>query len=666
MILSLTVKTRFALFLLLLWPAVVAPPAAGELLYPLEQPQAISSNFGQYRHGHPHAGIDLWSFLRLDVPVLAAADGVIFRIKVAPTGYGRVLYQRLNDGRVVVYGHLSAFAPKIETVVRDWQWREGRYRVNATLGRDAIPVKRGEIIGTVGDTATDVPHLHFELRNPQGEPINPLTADFPCRDTRAPVLHALHLEPLSADALVDDEPGGRILDFTRDPQQPDAYRLPAVRLAGKVGLAVEAYDFIDGSSRPLAPYDLRLHIDGEEWFAHRFDRYNYADQTISLLSYHTGLMTTQQRSFIRLYRLHRRTAFHPSAKTGDLSRLSPGEHRAEIVVTDEKGLRAAGRFTLTILPPRSGNAPSVAARRPEERLPESPVEILRDAALTWRPEAVEIGGKGGPAEGAPPAIRAVFQPGNRAVPAEQLYWTTAGDRFRLLLPLPPAAENGSIEIFFTWLEKNGRRSQKLSFAYQTAVNGKTLTAAGGAVRLAFPPDTLYRPVPLTCEISQPSLPPWLAATGPVYSFSPPFEPLRREAALTIDPPSGVPRQGLGIYLYDRGSWYHLETGARAKTPLLGSFALLRDIEPPHIGEFSIDPGGTRVKVQVWDRGSGLSDSGIVLKLDGRQVIAEYLPLKDQLLYRCDPPPAPGRHELVVLLRDRAGNRASASRVFEVK
>lgn len=654
-------KTRCAVFFLSLLSVIGVAPATAALLYPLQQPQAISSNFGQYRHGHAHAGLDLWSFLRLDAPVLAAADGVIYRLQVAPTGYGRVLYQRLNDGRTAVYGHLSSFSPKIEKTVRALQQRDGRFRVNTALGRDEIPVKRGEVLGTVGDTATDVPHLHFELRNPGGEPINPLTADFPYQDTSAPVIRALYLEPLSPEALIDDEPEERLQAFETDSRQANSYRLPTIRIAGKVGLAVEAYDFIDGSPRPLAPYDIRLMIDGEEWFSHRFDRYNYADPSISLLSYHTELMASQQRSFIRLYRLHRKTAFHPTAKTGDLSRLSPGEHRVEILVTDEKGLQAVGRFIIAVAPPSPLRR--TASTAVNSGLLEQSLKVLSDATLTWRQEAIEINGQGGLVDGAPPTIHASFQPGGQKVPEDRLLWKTNGERFTLRLPLPPPVENGAIEVLFIWPDENRHWTQSLRFAYQTAMNGKTLSYAGDRLRLSFPQDALYRPLPLVCQVQQPAVPPWLEAVGSLYSISPSYEPLRREATVTIAPPAGVSRQGLGVYFFDRGSWYHLGTGTQARTPVFGSFALLRDIEAPRIGEIFADPQGTRITIRVSDCGSGIADSDILLKLDGKLVVAEYQPLKDQILCQINPPLAPGQHLLVVQVQDRAGNRTDSSRSF---
>ncbi len=154
-----------------------AAPPTGALLYPLAAAPTISGNFGQYRSDHPHGGVDLWSFLQIGTPVFAAADGEIDYLKCSSTGYGRSLYEKLADGRTAVYGHLSGFAPKIDEVVRREQRRRGEYHVRLDLARRPIGVKRGEVIGYAGDAGTDVPHLHFEIRDRRGLALNPDDAE---------------------------------------------------------------------------------------------------------------------------------------------------------------------------------------------------------------------------------------------------------------------------------------------------------------------------------------------------------------------------------------------------------------------------------------------------------------------------------------------------------
>ena len=97
-----------------------------------------------------HEGIDLVA--PAGTAVYAAADGVI--VGAAPNGrYGNWIRIEHGGRLATVYGHLSAFAPGIES---------------------GETVVRGELIGFVGSTGRSTgAHLHFELLS-DGKPVNPI------------------------------------------------------------------------------------------------------------------------------------------------------------------------------------------------------------------------------------------------------------------------------------------------------------------------------------------------------------------------------------------------------------------------------------------------------------------------------------------------------------
>ena len=77
------------------------------LLWPLDLDPALSSTFGETRSSAFHAGIDLKTWGRTGREVRAVAAGHVMRVRTSPWGYGRALYQKLSDGRIVVYAHLG-------------------------------------------------------------------------------------------------------------------------------------------------------------------------------------------------------------------------------------------------------------------------------------------------------------------------------------------------------------------------------------------------------------------------------------------------------------------------------------------------------------------------------------------------------------------------------
>ncbi len=93
-----------------------------------------------------HNGIDYRTRF-IDSPlgrryVIAAADGVIEEVRYDTKGYGIHIRQRMDDGSLLIYGHLSKPYAAIKS-----------------------RVKAGDRIGLTGNTGfSSAPHLHFEVR----------------------------------------------------------------------------------------------------------------------------------------------------------------------------------------------------------------------------------------------------------------------------------------------------------------------------------------------------------------------------------------------------------------------------------------------------------------------------------------------------------------------
>lgn len=119
----------------------IPPVTSGAFMRPANGP--ITSGFGP-RGGEFHYGIDIGK-RAAEVPVVAAADGVVFRSYYS-SSYGNVVFiTHLIDGQVytTVYAHLET-----------------------RLVGEGQTVSKGQIIGYMGNTGeTTGPHLHFELHH---------------------------------------------------------------------------------------------------------------------------------------------------------------------------------------------------------------------------------------------------------------------------------------------------------------------------------------------------------------------------------------------------------------------------------------------------------------------------------------------------------------------
>ena len=140
-------------------------------------------------------GIDFKTWGSIGCEVRAVDDGYIVRVRTSPWGYGRAVYQRLADGRTAVYAHLSAFVGPARERVEVAQRTAQRYSVDLWFKSGEIPVRRGDVIALSGESGAGPPHLHFELRDEDNKPINPLLKDYAVDDTTPPVMRRIGLVP---------------------------------------------------------------------------------------------------------------------------------------------------------------------------------------------------------------------------------------------------------------------------------------------------------------------------------------------------------------------------------------------------------------------------------------------------------------------------------------
>lgn len=305
-------------------------------IWPMDADRAISSSFGEHRPGHLHAGVDMKTWGEVGLKVRAISDGYVSRIRTSPGGYGKAIYLKLRNGKTAVYAHLSDFSPTLRREVEKAQDARGRYSVDLFPEPDRFPIAAGEVIGRSGRSGTRAPHLHFELRNSAGHPENPLCNGIQVEDTQAPRIEALALIPLEDNASVEGDQDALVLTLTRKKGTLTYTTSRRPRISGEIGLALAVYDRADGAYNPLAPYRLRLLVDGRETFACRYDEFSYSnthrvelDRNFSLRrrghgEFHNLFLATGND--LPLYRGH-----------GILDNLAPGPHQIVVEAADVGG-----------------------------------------------------------------------------------------------------------------------------------------------------------------------------------------------------------------------------------------------------------------------------------------------------------------------------------------
>lgn len=233
----------------------------GYLRNPLNIPISLSGNFGELRPGHYHMGLDIKTGGKQNLPVYAAADGYISRIKIEPAGFGRAIYINHPNGFTTLYAHLNDFVPALENWVKEQQYKQENWKVFLTLPPSLFPVKKGDLIAYSGNTGgSQGPHLHFEVRRTADDVnLNPLLFGLPLEDRVRPSILRLAVYDRNKSTY---EQSPRIYPVKRSAE--GNYTLPGIISTAndRVSFAISAYDTHTGSTNPNGIYEARQYHNG--------------------------------------------------------------------------------------------------------------------------------------------------------------------------------------------------------------------------------------------------------------------------------------------------------------------------------------------------------------------------------------------------------------------
>jgi murein DD-endopeptidase MepM/ murein hydrolase activator NlpD len=148
----------------------------------------IVANFGELRPNHYHMGLDCRTDQKENLPVYAAADGYIAKVKIEPYGFGRCIYINHPNELTTVYAHLNAFEPTLEKYVTQQQYNLHQWKIFIDIPADLFKVKQGDYIAASGNTGgSQGPHTHFEIRDTKSDKcLNGLMFGLPIPDNVSP------------------------------------------------------------------------------------------------------------------------------------------------------------------------------------------------------------------------------------------------------------------------------------------------------------------------------------------------------------------------------------------------------------------------------------------------------------------------------------------------
>ncbi len=629
------------------------PPQSGKYLFPLPNHKGLSGTHGEPRHNHFHFGLDIptgvWG-----VPVLAAADGYVHRVRTWHDGYGRALFIRHPDGFSTVYGHLEAYMPAVEKRMVAKQKADRQFCQDLFFAPGEFPVKQGQIIGWAGSTGgSSGPHLHYEIRDPSERPLNALhyhktdVVDFV-----PPFFTRIGLTPLDAQSRVFGkfETWHAVPVF--DGGQYHCYEILEVK--GRVGVLFAAFDRVYGTPNLLGVYKATLWLDEQIVYAYQIERFTFDDSRYVMhhLDYPTLVKEDVflQKAFVEPG--NRMPIYTRLVNNGKIELKDTAVHRLRLVVEDVHGNQTVwnGRIKQSttaetiIYGTGEGVAPSYTLRRN--------VAVIRHALPPPdAPVVVEY------SDGSKKSFRPAYTEGPYA------YTLVAPETHKLPVRAQSAGWAEAMEFYIAAAVVPGRETSFQPKGYEKHFRAHfSGTSFFDTTFVEFRSQTPVHP----------------DACSPIYSLGDATIALFRPVSVRLFPDRNVERFQAGqIQLmelrYD-GTLNRFSTNTTGATVAkrMGRFCLIGDRTPPTLSPqnftdgATLAPGAQKLTFVAKDDVAEVNPYAVHCYLDGAWVVGEYYDYTGLLIHRFESPPPPGKHVFSVALVDYAGNAVKKDFTFFVE
>jgi hypothetical protein len=248
----------------------------GYFMWPVKATKAINANFGELRPNHYHMGLDCKTEKKQNLPVVAAADGYIAKVKIEPYGFGRAIYINHPNGYTTLYAHLNEFYPELEAYVKEQQYKLQTWRIFLDVPPNLFPVQKGMFIAASGNTGgSQGPHLHFEIRDTKTDKVlNPLLFNFGLIDNAPPTVTRLAMYDR---CLSTYEQAPKFLPLKK---VAGTYTIPQTIITNtdKVSFAIGAFDTYTGSTNQNGIYGAEVYDNEKPIVGFEMDNIDY-DET---------------------------------------------------------------------------------------------------------------------------------------------------------------------------------------------------------------------------------------------------------------------------------------------------------------------------------------------------------------------------------------------------
>jgi len=629
-------------------------------LWPTDASKTLTAVFGELRPRRYHAGFDVRTYGLSGHNLYAIDDGYIERIRVSSKGYGKAIYLRLKDKRIAVYAHLSNFTPLLDELAKKIQEKNNTYTINQILEPNKYIVKKGDIIGYTGDTGSiSGPHLHFEIRDKNNKPINPLLTNYEIKDTSFPIARNLAVIPLEEGSAVNKSIKPIILPIKKNGENSFILK-KELNIFGPFGFAIQIFDKIDNQPFDFGLFGLEMYVDNEKFYSIKYDQFDFNEGDLVYTEKDYSFIKSGEGIYYRLFRKNKQNSlsFYGKEIINSII-LKEGEHEFTVYAFDYNNnkISISGKFNV-----------NRTSQKKSKGYISSKIDKLNDDCLNCIISQYEHG-----------TIISVSKNDFDLPPRITFFATSHNEP---IINMNSSEDENFYEYIFNPTDINeiyGITFSSDNINLNSKINGKSIIP-GKSFEINYDDkisvygfgDTFYdttlvwiRKKKLDFKATKAKI-----VSGP-FEVGPDLIPYKNQIDIEFKYDSKNTKENISIYYFNsiNQSWYYMpttiENNINFKTSALSGeiFALISELDPPKIS--NIYPPFEKIinskkenqlSFNVMDDFSGIDgENDIEITINNNKVIHEYNSYRKEVRLELNDLLNHGKNSIEIIISDRVGN-----------
>lgn len=613
--------------------------------WPLEQPRALTSSFAEYRGDRFHMGIDLRTG-PIGKKVFAAGNGHISRIRCSPYGYGKAVYIQLDDGHIAIYAHLNSFTPELNQYVQKAQHTRTSYTVDLYPKANAFPIKKSQQIGYSGQTGIGVPHLHWELRDYSGVPINPRLLGISWPDSTPPRFRNILLIPTTPDTTINGDYLPVVLPVKH--LASGQYQATSAKVHGSVALGVDVYDPANQGASKLGVHRITTQANELPVFDMAHDRVSYSHAGDGVVAYHPQYRDKGKFLMQWPWPGIKTEMYAKSSGSGEI-KVNNETQIVQVDAVDFFDQQSTIQFRL------EPQLNYIASTSDDPSVDKGKGTIFYNSVRDWLVISVQFS--------TPESITPLFLESG-IISTDTLFHRINATTFRAVFQSNSNVTSAGISIEHPRAghDPDTKHLWEHHFAIADSKN-QALDTTLGTIGLKIEPNDLFERLYITGGVAPAIASKELQPLGDAFILWPENAPLRSAIGLNLPLPHSF-AGNIGIYRKKGDDWQWVSSKQEKgrltfSTRKLGTYQIMQDTVKPSIR--LIRPSGSSplssqvpdIRIKIKDEGSGIAKWHVTFR--NEWILMAYDPEENELVWERDKTLTTGPGQLVIQVYDEAGN-----------